>query len=80
MTTHELSHWLRETVSDLLGVDVETVDVHAPFDALGFDSVLVVRTAGAAADLLGVDVDPVLFFELNTIDRLARHLATRKAS
>ena len=30
--------------------------------------------------LLGVDVDPAVFFEFTTIDRLARHLAARSAS
>ena len=75
----QLCAWMQRAAADELRVEPASLDVTAPFDALGFDSVLVVRLAGALSDHLGVDVDPVLFFEHTSMQRLARHLAPELA-
>ncbi|WP_186762922.1 SDR family NAD(P)-dependent oxidoreductase [Lentzea tibetensis] len=64
----------RALVADVLQLPVSSVRADVTFDRYGIDSILVVQLTDAVRKVLG-NVGSTLFFEVRTIDGLARHFA-----
>ncbi|MEE6265608.1 SDR family NAD(P)-dependent oxidoreductase [Streptomyces diastatochromogenes] len=65
---------LRVIAAGILGFEPEEIEPTTGFYAFGFDSISLVTLAGRVSERFGVQVSPALFFELDTLDALARHL------
>nr|WP_314465332.1 SDR family NAD(P)-dependent oxidoreductase [uncultured Clostridium sp.] len=65
---------LKQTVSALLKVKEETIDLDMELQEYGFDSISFTELANALNDTYHLDLLPTLFFENPTIDGLSRYL------
>ncbi len=79
-TSAEVQDWLVSHLAEALHVEPEKIDVAAPFETLGLDSVTAVGMTGHLQDWLGCSVDPTVVFDYPTIETLAQHLAERTQS
>ncbi|GGP81511.1 hypothetical protein GCM10010185_64360 [Saccharothrix coeruleofusca] len=64
----------RALVADVLQLPVSSVRADVTFDRYGIDSILVVQLTEAVREVFD-DVGSTLFFEVRTVDGLARHFA-----
>ncbi|MGW1784018.1 SDR family NAD(P)-dependent oxidoreductase [Streptomyces sp. NPDC002143] len=65
---------LRSIAAGILKFDADELDPHTGFDAFGFDSISLVTFSELIKESLGIDVTPVVFFDVNTLAALGRHL------
>ena len=73
----EIEQWLRNVVAELIGIAPEAVDIHARFSHFGVDSATALIVSDMLSEWLGIDLEPTLLYEQETIDALARYLASR---
>lgn len=67
--------WLQEQIADKLKSHAADIDIHAPFEQFGLDSLALVSISGDLEDWLGESVNPTLLYGYPTIAALADHLA-----
>ncbi|MFF4602688.1 SDR family NAD(P)-dependent oxidoreductase [Streptomyces sp. NPDC001339] len=67
---------LRRLAADILKFEADELDVHTGFDAFGFDSVSLIAFSKLVKESLDIDLTPAVFFDVTTLDALARHLVT----
>jgi acyl transferase domain-containing protein/acyl-CoA synthetase (AMP-forming)/AMP-acid ligase II/acyl carrier protein len=67
--------WLIAELARRFGSSPGTIDVRAPFERFGLDSVAVIETAGELSRWLGRRVLPSMLYDHPSIEALARHLA-----
>ncbi|MEU2743005.1 SDR family NAD(P)-dependent oxidoreductase, partial [Streptomyces sp. NPDC007095] len=65
---------LRVIAAGILGFEADEIEPTTGFYAFGFDSISLVTLAQQVGERFGVRVSPALFFDLDTLDALARHL------
>lgn len=70
-----IQSWLREKVGDLLGLEVEQIEVEMPFSEYGLVSADAVGLSGELAELVGRPLEPTIVYDYPTIAQLARYLA-----
>lgn len=75
LTTADIQTWLVDRVAKELGVKPGDLDVQAPFDSYGLDSMLAISIASAGQKFLGVEVSPLLLVHYPTIASLSQYLA-----
>jgi acyl carrier protein len=76
-TPAEIEEWFVATLSRELQIPPERIDVSAPFETIGLDSVTAVGMTGSLEDWLGLPIDPMMIYDYPTIEALAKHLAER---
>lgn len=69
--------WLRDVVVELTGLPAVSVDVRAKLARFGVDSATALIITDMLIDWLGVDLDPTLLYENDTIEALANYLERR---
>jgi acyl carrier protein len=74
-TPEEVQEWFLSYLAETLQIAPDVIDVEAPFEVLGLDSVTAVGMSGDLQDWLGFPVDPTVVFDYPTIESLASHLA-----
>ncbi len=67
--------WLRSLVSEQLQIDPARLEIDAPLQDYGVDSIMLVQLLRPVGELIGDTLDPSLLFEHPTIDAFARWLA-----
>jgi acyl carrier protein len=72
----EIQDWLLSYLSELLGEDVEQIDIRDSFASYGLDSSAAVGMVGDLAEWLNRNLDAELIYRQPTIESLARYLAT----
>jgi acyl transferase domain-containing protein len=80
LTASDIQDWLRQKIAQELGVSPTSLDVNAPFDSYGIDSMLALGIASAGQQFLGIEVSPILLMHYPTIKLLAEQLATEVAT
>ena len=70
-----IESWLATRLSQQMKIDLSQIDVSAPFDHFGLDSLAAVQLSGELEIWLGRNVSPTLVYEYPTVKSLARHLA-----
>ncbi|KND26274.1 SDR family NAD(P)-dependent oxidoreductase [Streptomyces acidiscabies] len=65
---------LRLLAADILKFDAEELDAHTGFDAFGFDSMSLVAFSKLIKEELGAEPTPAVFFDVNTLAALGRHV------
>lgn len=76
METQELSieAIITREMAKMLNMKAKDVDVNKAFDRLGLDSHDIVSFAGELGEKLNTEIDPVIFYEFNTIAEISKHL------
>jgi alkylation response protein AidB-like acyl-CoA dehydrogenase/3-oxoacyl-(acyl-carrier-protein) synthase/acyl carrier protein len=74
----EENEWLCELVADQLRRPVEEIDVDAPFNDFGVDSVAAVEIAFEIERRLGISIDATVLWSYPNIGALTRYLDTLK--
>ena len=69
--------WLRAVVAELTGMPAASVDVRAKLAKFGVDSATALIVTDMLIDWLGLELDPTLLYEHDTIEALADHLDGR---
>jgi 8-amino-7-oxononanoate synthase len=59
-------------------LDADAVDIYAPFESFGLDSLKAVTLSGLLEDWIGLELSPTLFWDYPNIDSLARYLTTMR--
>jgi acyl carrier protein len=76
-TPEDVQEWFLAYLAEALQVAPDCIDVKAPFEVLGLDSVTAVGMSGDLEAWLGFSVDPMSVFDYPTIESLSNHLAER---
>ena len=71
----EIQAWIVAYLGRELKLQPEDIDVNAPFDRYGVDSMVAVLLTGDLQDWLGRRLDPTTLYDHPTIAALARYLA-----
>ena len=79
LTAADIQAWLVTRIARELGVGLEEIDLQAPFDSYGLDSMLAIGIASSGTQYLGLEVSPLLLFHYPSIDLLSQHLAEELA-
>jgi acyl transferase domain-containing protein/acyl carrier protein len=74
LTAEDIKTWLISQIARELGVKPDEIDIQAPFDSYGLDSVLAIGIASAGEQLLGLELSPMLLVRYPTIKLLSQHL------
>jgi len=72
--------WLVSHLVEEIGIAPEEIDVRAPFESYGLDSMVMVSLTGELEDWLGWQLSPNLLYEYTSIEALSRHLAQEAQS
>ncbi len=70
-----IQDWLVCQVAKELGFKPEDIDIRAPFDSYGMDSLLAISISSAGRQFLGIEMSPLLLLHYPTIELLSQHLA-----
>ena len=73
-TPEEIRGWLIERLALYTEQPADQVDPEAPLVDAGLDSVFAFALCGEIEDVLGLSVEPVLLWEVETLAELATHL------
>lgn len=79
LTTKDIQDWLIARVSDLTGLEDESLDVDQSFSNYGLSSKDAVVLSGDLEELLGRRLPPTLAYEYPSIAALAQYLGNRKS-
>lgn len=80
MNVTSLRNAIRELIADYTHIDPQLIATDEPFQALGLSSRDAVTLSGDIEELTGQQIEPRLFWDYPTIDRLCAHLASEDAS
>ncbi len=76
MTNQEIKHWLIQKIAEESDLKAETIDVNAPIDTFNLDSLSMISLSYDLETVLGKEIDPTVFWQHNTIDKLASAIET----
>jgi acyl carrier protein len=74
-TETEIEDWFINALARELKIPPESIDVAAPFETFGLDSLAAVGLTGSLEDWLGCPVDPMMVYDYPTIQAMAKHWA-----
>ena len=74
-TTAEIETWLVSYLAELLEIEPDEVDGSIPFDRYGLDSSATISMTADLEEWLSFELEPMLFYDYPTIERLSQHLA-----
>ncbi|MDZ8188308.1 MAG: type I polyketide synthase [Nostoc sp. ChiSLP02] len=80
LTAADIQVWLVNKVVNELGVKSEDINLQAPFDSYGLDSVLAIGIASAGEQYFGVKLSPLVLVHYPTIESLSHYLAQEIAA
>ncbi|ACC81788.1 beta-ketoacyl synthase N-terminal-like domain-containing protein [Nostoc punctiforme] len=80
LTLTDIQNWLVSQIAKEMGVKPDDIEVQAPFDSYGLDSMLAISIANAGQKYLGIQVSPLMLVHYPTIAVLSQHLATELAA
>jgi acyl carrier protein len=72
MTNEQLQLWLRDKLSEETGSESNHIDLDTPFSAYKLDSLTMVSMSFDLGQHTGLAVDPVVFFEFDTPNKLVQ--------
>jgi acyl carrier protein len=75
MSAEDIQDWLASQVAEQLGVDPDEIDILAPFDSYGLDSVQTMSIASLGKQYFGLQLSPLVIWNYPNIDSLSQYLA-----
>lgn len=79
-STEKIQTWLVSYLAELLEIDPSDIDETTPFDRYGLDSSATMSMTADLEEWLGLELEPMLFYDYPTIERLSQHLAQESES
>jgi acyl carrier protein len=76
MTNEELTNWFKEKIAEESGTAIENIKTDQTFDNFNLDSLSTVTLAYDLEKEIGIDIDPTIFYEFDTIDKLVEKIQT----
>ena len=70
-----IQDWLIVNLAEILGVDINEIDVQAPFTDYGLGSLQALEMSGDLESWLGLKLDPTILWDYPDIQKLSHHLA-----
>ncbi|RSM44455.1 polyketide synthase [Amycolatopsis balhimycina DSM 5908] len=80
LTPEKIRSWLIERVAHYAMVPAEEIEPDVPLANYGLDSVYAFALCGDIEDMLGLLVEPVLLWDVDTVSALTAHLAALAAA
>jgi len=74
-TEEQIRAWLISSISAVVEVDPQTIDIRKPLEYYGMDSMQAMHLSGDLEDWLGRQLSPTVVWDYPTIELLATHLA-----
>ncbi len=75
VTAEQIQEWMVKLLAEHLQVSPDTIDIAAPFESLGIDSLAAVGVTGELEDWLGRTVDPMTVYNYPSVEQMAEYLA-----
>ncbi|MTI38069.1 acyl carrier protein [Fulvivirga lutimaris] len=66
-------------ISVALKIDIDKIDSETEFLNLGIDSLAGLNLMTKLENLLNIELDPIIFWDYPTIEKLSKHLASKEA-
>ncbi|MES2798204.1 MAG: acyl carrier protein [Bacteroidota bacterium] len=76
MTKEDLTTWFVEKVAEESGLEISQIKPNTTLSNFNLDSLSTVTIAYDLEMELGVDIDPTLFYEYDTIEKLVEKIST----
>ncbi|GAA4534961.1 acyl carrier protein [Amycolatopsis samaneae] len=80
LTAEKIQSWLVERVAHYAMVPAEEIESDVPLANYGLDSVYAFALCGDIEDSLGLLVEPILLWDVDTVAALTAHLAELAAA
>ena len=74
-SAEKIQSWLVSYLAELLEIDSAEVDETDPFDRYGLDSSATMSMTADLEEWLGLELEPMVFYDYPTIERLSQYLA-----
>ncbi len=71
MNKFEIQQWMVKKVAEESGLDENNIDIHAPFESFNLDSLSMITVSFDLENVLGIEIDPTLFLQNNSIELLS---------
>lgn len=71
MNNQELKNWLVQKISEESDIQPENIDTSAPIESFNLDSLSMITLSYDLETALGKEIDPTVFWQHNTIEKLA---------
>ncbi|WP_051173840.1 acyl carrier protein [Amycolatopsis orientalis] len=75
LTAEKIQPWLVERVAHYAMIPAEEIEADVPLAQYGLDSVYAFALCGDIEDTLGLLVEPILLWDVDTVAALTTHLA-----
>lgn len=75
MTAEDIQDWLAAQIAEQQGIDVDEIDIKAPFDSYGLDSVQIMKIASLGKQYFGLQLSPIVMWNYPNIESLSQYLA-----
>jgi acyl carrier protein len=75
MTAEDIQDWLAAQIAEQQGIDADEIDIKAPFDSYGLDSVQIMKIASLGKQYFGLQLSPIVMWNYPNIQSLSQYLA-----
>ena len=76
MNNQELKNWLVQKIAEESDLQPEAINTNAPIESFNLDSLSMITLSYDLETALGKEIDPTVFWQHNTIDKLAEVIET----
>ncbi|NDJ22078.1 acyl carrier protein [Nostoc sp. B(2019)] len=75
MSTEDMQDWLTCQIAEQVGTDPDEIDIRAPFDSYGLDSVQTMNIANLGKQYFGLQLSPLIIWNYPNVESLSQYLA-----
>ena len=75
ITSEEIQDWLAYQISVQIGIDADEIDIKAPFDSYGLNSMQAMNISSLGKKHLGINFSPLAIWNYPNITSLSNYLA-----
>lgn len=76
MNNQEIKNWLIQKIAEESDIQPETIKTDVPIESFNLDSLSMITLSYDLETALGKEIDPTVFWQHNTIDKLAEAIET----
>ncbi|RXK60835.1 acyl carrier protein [Lacibacter luteus] len=76
MNNQEIKNWLVQKIAEESDIQPETIKTDMPIESFNLDSLSMITLSYDLENALGKEIDPTVFWQHNTIDKLAEAIET----
>lgn len=76
MNNQELKNWLVQKIAEESDIQPESIKTDVPIESFNLDSLSMITLSYDLETVLGKEIDPTVFWQHNSIDKLAEAIET----